>query len=218
MASDNYNEMAELVDNVRLLKNQQEESSKKMLAQIKEFLDKERANSNEILDIQKKIFKEHKQEKYKTYSRYFFVGAGCSAIFLALGIFGSFLYFNWLYKDTITERAELQAQMEITKKAEAKAKEAEREFNESKKEYDSEKADYEASLKRLKLTNKDARLFFSKHGDDIRFQCWDNFCGIALPKDKVLDLNYQYTTKDQYGYENEEDMCNEKTCTLYLKK
>ena len=76
MASENFNEMAELVDNVRLLKNQQEESSKKMLAQIKEFLDKERANSNEILDIQKKIFKEHKQEKYKTYSRYFFVGAG----------------------------------------------------------------------------------------------------------------------------------------------
>ena len=218
MASENFNEMAELVDNVRLLKNQQEESSKKMLAQIKEFLDKERANSNEILDIQKTIFKEHKQEKYKTYSRYFFVGAGCSAIFLALGIFGSFLYFNWLYKDTITERADLQAQLEITKKAEAKAIEAEREFNESKKEYDSEKADYEASLKRLKLTNKDSRLFFSKHGDDIRFQCWDNFCGIALPKDKVLDLNYQYTTKDQYGYENENDMCNEKTCTLYLKK
>ena len=218
MASENFNEMAELVDNVRLLKNQQEESSKKMLAQIKEFIDKERANSNEILDIQKTIFKEHKQEKYKTYSRYFFVGAGCSALALALGIFGSFLYFNWLYKDTITQRAELQAQFEITKKAEAKAIEAEREFNESKKEYDSEKADYEASLKRLKLTNKDARLFFSKHGDDIRFQCWDNSCGIALPKDKVLDLNYQYTTKDQYGYENEKDMCNEKTCTLYLKK
>ena len=40
MASENFNEMAELVDNVRLLKNQQEESFKQMLAQIKEFLDK----------------------------------------------------------------------------------------------------------------------------------------------------------------------------------
>ena len=217
MASENFNEMAELVDNVRLLKNQQEESSKKMLAQIKEFLDKERANSNEILDIQKTIFKEHKQEKYKTYSRYFFVGAGCSAIFLALGIFGSFLYFNWLYKDTITQRAELQAQLEITKKAEAKAIEAEREFNESKKEDDSEKADYEASLKRLKLTNKDSRLFFSKHGDEISFQCWDTFCGITFPKDKVL-VDYHYTIKDQYGDEVENDMCNEKVCTLFLKK
>ena len=120
MASENFNEMAELVDNVRLLKNQQEESFKQMLAQIKEFLDKERANSNEILDIQKTIFKEHKQEKHKTYSKYFFVGCGCFFLGAVLATTVTFSISNWFNKELITTRNEIKIEKEtLTKELEA---------------------------------------------------------------------------------------------------
>ena len=86
MASDNYNDMAMLVDNVRQLKNQQESALQTQKEQIKEFLDSERTKSNEILSEQKKIIKELKQEKHKTYSKYFFVGSGCFFLGAALEI------------------------------------------------------------------------------------------------------------------------------------
>lgn len=116
MASENFNEMAELVDNVRLLKNQQEESFKQMLAQLKEFLEKERANSNEILDIQKTILKEHKQAKYKTYSKYFFVGAACFFLGAALATTVTFSISNWFNKELITTRNEIKIEKETLNK------------------------------------------------------------------------------------------------------
>lgn len=211
-------EIADLINQIQVLKNQLEETADNISKNADENTAKLNENFNKFETKIDTVLNKVKGLTKITNSHYMSVFGGGLFVGAVLALCSTVLLNNWINKDLIVKRAELQAQLEITKKAEAKAIEAEREFNESKKEYDSEKADYEASLKRLKLTNKDARLFFSKHGDDIKFQCWDNFCGIALPKDKVLDLNYQYTTKDQYGYEDEKDMCNEKTCTLYLKK
>lgn len=211
-------EVADLIAQIQVLKNQLELTADNISKNADENTAKLNENFNKFETKIDTVLNKVKGLTKITNSHYMSVFGGGLFVGAVLALCSTVLLNNWINKDLIVKRADLNAQIELTEKAEAKAKEAEREFNESKKEYDSEKADYEASLKRLKLTNKDARLFFSKHGDDIRFQCWDNFCGIALPKDKVLDLNYQYTTKDQYGYENEEDMCNEKTCTLYLKK
>lgn len=115
MASDTYNDMAELVDNVRLLKNQQEASLKKQQAQLKEFLDTERSKSGEILSEQKKIIKELKQEKRKTYAKYFFVGFGCLSLGLSIATFGCFTYSNWINKNLIETRAQLKIEAEQQK-------------------------------------------------------------------------------------------------------
>ncbi len=211
-------EVADLIAQIQVLKNQLELTADNISKNADENTAKLNENFNKFETKIDTVLNKVKGLTKITNSHYMSVFGGGLFVGAVLTLCSTVLLNNWINKDLIVKRADLNAQIELTKKAEAKAIEAEREFNESKKEYDSEKADYEASLKKLKLTNKDARLFFSKHGDDIRFQCWDNFCGIALPKDKVLDLNYQYTTKDQYGYENEKNMCNEKTCTLYLKK
>lgn len=120
MASDTYNDMAELVDNVRLLKNQQEASLKKQQAQLKEFLDTERSKSGEILSEQKKIIKELKQEKRKTYTKYFFVGFGCLSLGLAIATFGCFTYSNWINKNLIETRAQLKIEAEQLKEKKAK--------------------------------------------------------------------------------------------------
>ena len=120
MASDNYNDMAELVDNVRLLKNQQEASLKTQQEQIKEFLDSERTKSDEILSEQKKIIKELKQEKHKTYSKYFFVGGGCFFLWAALATTVTFSLSNWFNKELITTRNEIKIEKEtLTKELEA---------------------------------------------------------------------------------------------------
>ena len=211
-------EVADLIAQIQVLKNQLEENTENISKKTDENTKKLNESFNKFETKIDTVLNKVKGLTKITNSHYLSVFGGGLFVGAVLNLCSIVLLTDWINKDLIVKRADLNAQIELTKKAEAKAIEAEREFNESKKEYDSEKADYEASLKRLKLTNKDARLFFSKHGDDIRFQCWDNFCGIALPKDKVLDLNYQYTTKDQYGYDVEKDMCNEKTCTLYLKK
>ena len=211
-------EVADLIAQIQVLKNQLELTADNISKNADENTAKLNENFNKFETKIDTVLNKVKGLTKITNSHYMSVFGGGLFVGAVLALCSTVLLNNWINKDLIVKRADLNAQIELTEKAETKAIEAEREFNKSKREYDSEKADYEASLKRLKLTNKDARLFFSKHGDDIRFQCWDNFCGIALPKDKVLDLNYQYTTKDQYGYENEKDMCNEKTCTLYLKK
>lgn len=112
MASDNYNDMAELVDNVRLLKNQQEASLKTQQEQIKEFLDSERTKSDEILSEQKKIIKELKQEKHKTYSKYFFVGGSCFFLGAALATIVTFSISNWFNKELITDRNEIKIEKE----------------------------------------------------------------------------------------------------------
>lgn len=120
MASDNFNEMAELVDNVRLLKNQQEDSLKKQQEQLKEFLDSEREKSGEILTEQKKILKELKQEKHKTYSKYFFVGGGCFFLGAALATIVTFSISNWFNKELITDRNEIKIEKEtLTKELKA---------------------------------------------------------------------------------------------------
>ena len=112
MAGDNFQEMVDLVDNVRLLKNQQENSLKEQQEQLKDFLNTEREKSKDILAEQKKILKELKQAKHKTYSKYFLVGAGCFAVGLALATFGCFTFSNWLNYDQITTSNNLKIQQE----------------------------------------------------------------------------------------------------------
>lgn len=116
MASDNYNDMAMLVDNVRQLKNQQESALQTQKEQIKEFLDSERTKSNEILSEQKKIIKELKQEKHKTYSKYFFVGSGCFFLGAALATIVTFSISNWFNKELITTRNEIKIEKETLNK------------------------------------------------------------------------------------------------------
>ena len=116
MASDSYNDMANLVDNVRVLKNQQEEVLKEQQEQLKKFLDSERNKSNEILAEQKKILKELKQEKHKTYSKYFFVGAACFFLGAALATTVTFSISNWFNKELITTRNEIKIEKETLNK------------------------------------------------------------------------------------------------------
>ena len=138
MASDNYNDMAELVDNVRQLKNQQEElltAHKEQITalnnqqvgffntqqgKIADFLKEERGNTGAIIAEQKKILTELKQEKYKTYSKYFFVGGCCFFLGAALATIVTFSISNWFNKELITTRNEIKIEKEtLTKELEA---------------------------------------------------------------------------------------------------
>lgn len=120
MASDNFNDIVTLVDNVRILKNQQEESLKQQQDQLKDFLEKERTKSNEILTEQKKILKELKQEKHKTYSKYFYVGCGCFCLGIALATIFCFSFANWINKDIIETQAQLKIERNNLEEQQAK--------------------------------------------------------------------------------------------------
>ncbi len=141
MATDSYREMVDLVTNVRALTSQQEEAIKQnkkdlemQQSQIKDFLksegqksrqalydleneftdilEAERDKSKEILAEQKKILKELKQKKYKTYSKYFFVGGSCAALGIALAVLSCFSFSNWFSKSLIEQNAQLKIEQE----------------------------------------------------------------------------------------------------------
>ena len=107
MAGDNFQEISDLVDNVRLLKNQQVELFNTQQGQIADFLKEERGKTDDIIAEQKKILTELKQEKHKTYSKYFFVGGCCFFLGAALTTIVTFSISNWFNKELITTRNEI---------------------------------------------------------------------------------------------------------------
>lgn len=211
-------EVADLIGQIQVLKNQLEETADNISHKADENTTKINESFNKFETKIDTVLNKVKGLTKITNSHYMSVFGGGLLVGAVLALCSTVILNNWINKDLIVKRADLNSQIELTEKAEAKAKEKEIELNKSIKEYDSEKADYEASLKRLKLTNKDSRLFFSRYGKEISFRCFERSCVLSLPRNVFLNLNYQYTIKNEYGEEETEEMCDEKTCTLYLKK
>lgn len=109
-------ELISVIDELTLIRNQLKEESQAIITQ----LEKERTKSNEILTEQKKILKELKQEKYKTYSKYFFVGCGCFFVGVALATIFCFTLSNWINKDIIETRAQLKIERNNLEEQQAK--------------------------------------------------------------------------------------------------
>ena len=211
-------EVADLIAQIQVLKNQLEENTENISKKADENTKKLNESFNKFETKIDTVLNKVKGLTKITNSHYLSVFGGGLFVGAVLALCSTVVLNDWLNKDLIIKRADLNAQIELTEKAEAKAKEKEIELNKSIKEYNAAEDRYAKGLKELKLTNKETQQFFSRYGNEISFRCLERFCVLSLPRNVFLNLNYQYTTKNEYGEEDTKEMCDEKTCFLYLNK
>jgi hypothetical protein len=211
-------EVADLIAQIQVLKNQLEENTENISKKADENTKKLNESFNKFETKIDTVLNKVKGLTKITNSHYLSVFGGGLFVGAVLNLCSIVLLTDWINKDLIVKRADLKAQIELTERAEAKAKEKEIELNKSIKEYNAAEDTYAKGLKELKLTKKETQQFFSRYGNEISFRCLEQFCVLSLPRNVFLNLNYQYTTKDEYGYEDTKEMCDEKSCNLFLKK
>ena len=210
-------EVADLIAQIQVLKNQLEENTENISKKTDENTKKLNESFNKFETKIDTVLNKVKGLTKITNSHYLSVFGGGLFVGAVLNLCSIVLLTDWINKDLIIKRADLKAQIELTERAEAKTKETEIELNKSVKEYNDAKESYDTGLKQLKLTNKETQQFFSRYGNEISFRCLERSCVLSLPRNVFLNLNYQYTTKNEYGEEDTKEMCDEKTCNLFLK-
>lgn len=105
MATDSYNDMVDLVDGTRLVKN---EVQKLLKEELPKFMNDQRSELLKIAEELKPIVKEYKKEKHKIFAR----DISMLALGIALATFGCFNFSGWLNYDQITTSSNLKIQQE----------------------------------------------------------------------------------------------------------
>lgn len=210
-------EIADLINQIQVLKKQLEETADNISHKADENTTKLDENFNKFETKIDSVLSKVKGLTRITNSHYLSVFGSGLCFGAVLALCSTVLLNDWINKDLIVKRAEAKAQIQLTEKAETKAKEKEIELNKAIKENNAAEALYTNALKDLKLTSKGTQQFFRRFGNDISYNCYERYCVLSLPRNVFLNLNYQYTTKNEYGEEDTKEMCDEKTCNLFLK-
>ncbi len=229
-------DVIDLIAKIEVTANKVEETEKQLDIKQDERLKK---LERKFLNFEKKtnsVLTKFKDITKITNSHYLSVFGGGLFLGTALTLWITVFMGEWINKDLITKRADLTAQIALSKKEEiefkkqeatfkkqeAQFKQQEDEFKQQEAIYKKEAAEltklqntYNAEIKKLSRT--DIKSFIEQQGNQLSYKCQKNYCTLTLPKSSFLQ-NLKAQEEDQFGYDIIKEICDQKTCYLHLKK